>query len=160
MVVIRCTQKLLRRMGPVVPSTVKSTAKLGDWSANLLGVGHRRFVLLVSEPTRLPILIRASETRSFPKNFPDVLALVLEGLRISPEAIRKEISETHEARVCPTNNRSVLASLNDFSRLIKWHLYENPNADPTELSVLLSGTPIIVPFGGDSPQELTRRLLV
>jgi hypothetical protein len=51
MVVIRCTQKLLRRIGPSGPTDEKSTARLGDWLANLLGVAQRRFVLLVSEPT-------------------------------------------------------------------------------------------------------------
>ena len=64
-----------------------------------------------------------------------------------------------ESCVCPTNNRSVLGSLNDFSRQIKWRLYEEPDADLIELSLRLSVTPIMIPFGGDSPQELTRRLL-
>ena len=64
-----------------------------------------------------------------------------------------------ETCVCPTNNRSVLGSLNDFSRHIKWRLYEEPEADLVEVSLWLSQTPIIIPFGGDSPQQLTRGLL-
>jgi hypothetical protein len=64
-----------------------------------------------------------------------------------------------DTRIAPTNNRSVLASLNDFSRHIKWRLYEEPDADLVTISRWLSETPIITPLGGDSPKELTRRLL-
>ena len=160
MVVIRCTQKLLRRISPTPPASVKSTAKLGDWSANLLGVGHRRFVLVVSESTRLPLLLRAVDVRNIAANLPTALAPVLERLHVPRKAIAQELSEMREACVCATNNRSVLASLNDFARQIKWHVYEEPDADLIDLSVRLSETPIIVPFGGESPLELTRRLLL
>ena len=159
MVVIRCAQKLLRRIGPAQPTTVTSTAKLGDWSANLLGVGQRRFVLLVSEPTRLPVLVRASEVRILARNFPEMLVPILERLHVSPTAIGREISEMREASICATNNRSVLGSLNDFSRHIKWRLYDEPDADLINVSLWLSETPIMIPFGGDSPQQMTRRLL-
>lgn len=159
MVIIRCTQKLLRRIGPAAPTSVKSTARLGDWSANLLGVGQRRFVLFVSEPTRLPVLVRASDVRNLARNFPDMLAPVLERLDVSPKAIEREISEMRVACVSTTNNRSVLGSVNDFSRHIKWRLYEEPDADLLEISLWLSKTPIIIPCEGDSPKYLTRRLL-
>ena len=115
MVVIRCTHKLLRRIPATGPPSVKSTARLGDWSANLLGVGHRRFVLLVSEPTRLPVLLRGVDVRNIAANLP--------------------------------------------TKLIKWPFYDEPEADLIDVSLRLSETPIIAPFGGDSPQMLTRGLL-
>ena len=60
---------------------------------------------------------------------------------------------------CLCSFARLIGSLNDFSRQIKWRLYEEPDADLIELSLGLSETPIMIPFGGDSPQELTRRLL-
>ena len=67
----------------------------------------------------LPVLIRATDVRHLAINFPDHLATLLERLHISPGAIRQEISEMRQAHVCRTNSRSVLASMNDFSRHIK-----------------------------------------
>ena len=89
-----------------------------------------------------------------------MLEPVLKRLHVPAKAIAHEISEMREACICPTNNRSVLGSVNDFSRHIKWRLYDEPDADLVDVSVWLSETPIIIPFGGDSPEELTRRLLV
>ena len=40
MVVIRCTKRLLRRIGPLVSDADRSTTRLGDWYANLIDVGH------------------------------------------------------------------------------------------------------------------------
>jgi hypothetical protein len=57
-IVIRCTQKMLKRVGPPASEPPVSTTRLGDWTVNLLGVGRQRFVLLVAERTRLPILLR------------------------------------------------------------------------------------------------------
>jgi hypothetical protein len=57
-VVIRCTQKMLKRVGPPASEPPASTTRLGDWTANLLGVGRQRFVLLVAERSRLPILLQ------------------------------------------------------------------------------------------------------
>jgi hypothetical protein len=88
-----------------------------------------------------------------------MVAPILGRLQISPKAIQRELSEMRETCIAPTNNRSVLGSLNDFARQIKWWLYEEPDADLTEISLRLSATPIIIPFGGDSPKQLTRRLL-
>lgn len=90
MVVLRCTQKLLKRLGPAQDVTGASTAKLGDWSANLLAVGQRRFVLLVSGSTRLPVLVRAHDVRNLPRHFPWLLAPVLKGLRVPAIVIERD----------------------------------------------------------------------
>jgi len=41
--VIRCTQKMLKRVGSPTTEPMASTTRLGDWTANLLGVGRQRF---------------------------------------------------------------------------------------------------------------------
>jgi len=47
--VLRCTQKLLKRIGPPIADPPASTTALGDWYAQPLAIGHQRHVLLVSE---------------------------------------------------------------------------------------------------------------
>jgi hypothetical protein len=55
-VVIRCTQKLLKQMEHSASAPDPSTTRLGNWYVNSLGVGHQRYVLCVSERGRLPVL--------------------------------------------------------------------------------------------------------
>jgi hypothetical protein len=54
MVVLRCTQKLLARLGQSgdVPA-VESTTRLGDWYGNILRIGARQYLLFISEHSPL-----------------------------------------------------------------------------------------------------------
>jgi hypothetical protein len=63
MLVLRCTQKLLKRIGEPVADPPQSTTILGDWFAEPLAIGHQRMVLLASEHSRLPILMPARDVR-------------------------------------------------------------------------------------------------
>ena len=45
--ILRCTAKLLGRVGPPQEPTVPSTTILGDWYAAPLGIARRRYVLLI-----------------------------------------------------------------------------------------------------------------
>ena len=44
MIAIRCTKKLLERIGAPSPVTVPATAILGDWYARPVAVAHQRLV--------------------------------------------------------------------------------------------------------------------
>lgn len=57
MVTIRCTKKFLERIGASPAETAPPTTRLGDWHAKPVAVGHQRLILLVSERSRLPVLI-------------------------------------------------------------------------------------------------------
>jgi hypothetical protein len=155
-VVIRCTQKLLGRVQAVGAGNATSTTRLGDWSANLVGVRRRRFVLLVSEHSRLPIIVPARDVTNLAAHLVGALAPVLLGLGIRAVSVRRELSEMREFIFTRTNNRSVLASINDFARTLKWRLYDNPDLDFTSLALWLSQTPILV-LGGKSPDVLTQQ---
>ena len=72
--------------------------------------------------------------------------------------VRRELNEMRESVFKPTNSRSVLGSVNDFAKAVKWRLYEEPDADLVALALWLSETPIL-PLGGRSPDELTRERL-
>ena len=115
MVVIRCTQKMLKRAGPPTSEPPPSTTRLGDWTANLLGVRSRRFVLLVAERSRLPILLPARDLKSIRVPLVDALAHVLLSLNVGALSVRRELAEMRDSAFATTNNRSVLGTMNDFS---------------------------------------------
>lgn len=158
MVVIRCTQKLLKRVGPACPAPLASTTRLGDWTANLLGVGHRRFVLLVAEHSPLPILLPARDLRRLGDPLVDALAHVLLSLNVPALSVRRELSEMRETVFAATNSRSVLGTMNDFANATWWRYQDDPQADPLAVSLWLAETPMR-PFRGKAPDQLTRELL-
>lgn len=158
MVVIRCTQKLLKRVGPPHPEPQASTTRLGDWTANLLGVGRRRFVLLVAERSRLPILLPARELKRIGEPLADALAHVLMSLSVPALSVQHELAAMRETVFAPTNNRSVLGTMNDFTNATWWRYHDEPETDPLRASLWLAETPM-QPFGGKAPDQLTRELL-
>jgi len=61
MFTLRCTKKLLTRLGSPVPvDEVDPTTRLGDWYANLLFQPGGQVVLFVNERSLLPVLVAAS----------------------------------------------------------------------------------------------------
>jgi hypothetical protein len=156
-VVIRCTQKLLKRVGPPTSEPAASTTRLGDWTANLLGVGRQRFVLLVAERSRLPILLPARDLKSIRVPLVDALAHVLLSLNVAAVSVRRELAEMRDGAFATTNNRSVLGTMTDFSNATWWRYRDEPDADPLAVSLWLAETPM-QPCRGKSPDQLTREL--
>ena len=157
MVVIRCTQKMLKRVGPPDREPQTSTTRLGDWSANLVGVGRQRFVLLVADRTRLPILLPARGLKSIRVPLVDALAHVLLSLNVAALSVRRELAEMRDGAFAPTNNRSVLGTMNDFSNATWCRYHDEPDADPLAVSLWLAETPM-QPFRGKAADQLTREL--
>lgn len=158
MFVLRCTRKLLDRIGPPSAVTEPSTTTLGDWFAQPFSVGRRRFILLACERSRQAVLMPGRDVRHLAQNFPGALAEVLVRLGASAPAVRRETGEMRECVIAATNNRSLLGTLNDFSFLLKWRLEDEPDGDLVDAALWLSGTPV-GPLGRDTPGEVTLRLL-
>ena len=158
MLVLRCTQKLLKRIGPPIADPPASTTALGDWYAQPLAIGHQRHVLLVSERSRLPVLMPGRDVRHLAAHFPAALVRVLEGLGAPEEVIARELAEAGEIVIAKTASRSLLGTLNDFSHMLKWQLHDNPDPDLTIEAVCLSDTPV-GPLGPGWPDKVTFRLL-
>ncbi|MHB9150700.1 MAG: DUF6933 domain-containing protein [Thermoleophilia bacterium] len=158
MFVLRCTKKLLERMGPPSSVAAPSTTVLGDWFAQPVAVGRQRLILLASEHSRLPVVMPGRDAKNLARNLPTMLTEVLDGLGAPISAVVREIEAMNEAVIAVTNNRSVLGTLNDFSHMLKWHLAGEPDADLVEAALWLSETPV-GPLGHDPPSEVTLRLL-
>ena len=62
-----------------------------------------------------------------------------------------------DVRFAPTNSRSLLGTINDFTRLLEWEFNRNPRAHLLDLSLKLSATPMS-PFGYRNPASITSEL--
>jgi hypothetical protein len=158
MVILRLTQRLLRLVGAPTIASQPSTTTLGDWTGGILYVGHQRYVLLVSEHGRLPVLMPGRDLRNLPRNFPGALAEVLFALRVPPAAIEREAEASSSATIATTNNRSLLGTINDFSFLVSHHLREHPETDLVDAALWLSRTPV-GPLRHEQPRDVACRLL-
>jgi len=158
MVALRCTKKLLARVGPPQEATEPTTTILGDWYACPLNVGHQRFVLLISEHSRLPVLMAGRDLKHLTDNFPDALAAVLWGLGSRPPSYSVRLRH-REAVIAKTNNRSLLGTLNDFSFMLRWQLPDRADLDLVQAALELSHTPVGPLRPTSFPDRVTRQLL-
>jgi hypothetical protein len=157
MVVLRCTRKLLVRLKLTeVLADVPSTTRLGDWYGNILHISRRQYLLLISERSRLPVVISIRDAKRLETIFPDAVAAVLAAVGIADECIADERSRMSKIAFGPTMNRSLLGTLNDFAFMAQQGNANRAEPEsPGELMRFLSQTPIL-PLNGASPIELTR----
>ena len=141
MLVLRCTQKLLRRHGPPVAAPPESTTALGDWFAQPVAIGHQRYVLLVSARSLLPLVIHARDFKRFGEVFSSTLSAALWRIGVPPAAVERELAESHDVVIASTNSRSVLGSVNDFAKMMKWALPDSPDVDLTDIALWLGDSP-------------------
>lgn len=159
MVTIHCTKKLLARLGSPVQEAAVPTTRLGDWYAKPVAIGHQRLVLLVSERSRLPVVVWARGARHLPETFPDALAAVLWGLGVEAAAINRELEAMREVAIAPTRDHSLLGTLNDFAHMLQWQLPDRPDLDLLAAALDLAHTPVQVSRQGFFPDKVAREML-
>jgi hypothetical protein len=174
MMTLRCTQKLLQRL-PLTPAQEQTlqyghfpppSTALGDWFATLLFTRPAHLVLCVNEKSRLYLLLPAREPKQLVTRFQQALLRLLHHMGVPTTAVAEESKHLHEVMIGSTqgapHSRSVLGSLNEFSRMVKWELqWREWSVDEPgllELSLHLSGVPC-GPLGMELPHEVARRLL-
>lgn len=165
MVVIRCTQKLLTRVGaaparrnPKGPTTdPQSTTRLGDWFAHTVNVGRQRFILLVAERTRLPLVVRARDVKRLGAHAAEALPPVLRALGVHDADIQRELEAMQDHVYAPANSRSVVGTLNEFAHFLTCLVEEEPECGLTRLALELCDIP--VPRVEESIVQLTRQTL-
>lgn len=159
MTTLRCTAKLLKRLGignPGEPPPPKNI--LGDWFANIIYTRQGHYLLLVSERSLLPVLTTARDLHKLEPRFVSQLADVLSSLGIRQELIEREIALMAPMYYGRTNNRRVLGSLTDLVFLFKCMLAEDRDLSLIDWSLVLARTPCS-PIGMDRPMNAARRLL-
>ena len=107
MTVIRCTSRLARRLGVTPLDDVSDgPGLLGDWYANTLYVGSRRYAVCISSVTLLPVIMPLRRAE-FASRFPDHLRTSLLGVGVASHAIEAELSALGPVVYAKTRERSL-----------------------------------------------------
>lgn len=122
MVVLRATERVLRRLPPGRQEVADSEAALGDWYVNRLVVARHPLLLLLSSRSLLAVLTPARDIRLLPVQLPALVADRLHRLEIPTALIQAEIVAMDPVLTAPTRDRSVLGILVDFTRSIPYYL--------------------------------------
>ncbi len=160
MILIRGTQRLLRRLGKQGIDLSASTNALGDWYATLVYIGHLQLVLCTSANSLLSVVFEARQvgTRMAEQLCQGLERLLLD-IDVSESRVRAELHEMRECRFGPTASRSILGSMNDFAIAIRYRFYNQPNTALRQMTLELSGTPCGGILGFGFPNERARMLL-
>jgi hypothetical protein len=112
----------------------------------------------VSERSRLAVLVPARDFPTLEARFRAAAVYLVRQLGVSGEAASREAEAMAEVVYAPTNNRSVLGTMNDYDRLLRWMLEAHPTLTLTQYALRLSETPC-GPMKYASPDDVTRLLL-
>lgn len=153
MLTLRCTAKLLRRLGATpAADEISPSTMLGDWYANLLFARPAQLVLCVSERTLLPVLLPARPIHTLPIRFAGAVCDVLSLLGASADAVRDERRAMGEIAVGRTASKRVLGSMNDFTQMLD--AYIGHTTDLAWISLHLADSPCS-PIDMDTPRRIT-----
>lgn len=122
MVVIRCTQRLLKR-SRVDPNLEppKPSAILGEWYANVMALPFRgeSAVLFCNVETRIVVITRGSTLRTTMPQFAQRLERLLERLGVPNEAIALQREQMVDGTITTTDDRVMLGFVNDAAHAIR-----------------------------------------
>jgi hypothetical protein len=155
--ILRCTKKLLSRMGAKVLSETdlpQSTTRLGDWTANLFFIGRQQIVLGVNNKTLLPVLLPMAPNKTFLPRYTEAVGEMLMALAVDRQQALSEMAAMAECIVAPTNDRRVLGTINDFGRMLEVYLDGRPMP---EVALHLAEAPCS-PIGMERPMDVARQL--
>jgi hypothetical protein len=155
MFILRCTRRLLDRLAtPTDPESEppKPNAILGEWTATLVIVRRQQIVLAANHATLLPVLLPAAPYRTLVSRFADAVGQILTRLEIDPAKIAAEMVALREGVVARTNDRQVLGSMNDFTRMLE---VDSLHGSLTEAALQLSEAPC-GPLKMNSPCDVVR----
>ena len=156
MFTLRCTSKLLKRLGVADLGEVIPTTRLGDWYANLLLVRPQQLILAVSERTLLPLVIPAKDSSNIVPRLAAAAADVLHALGVPDEAIRDEQGQMAQAAIGKTASKRVLGIMNEFAFALR---YRDQAKSMVEVALWLAETPCKMrskPEGYGFPDKMTR----
>lgn len=147
MLIVRATQKLLRRVGPpTLQDGEQSTTLLGEWYATAL-FWKPQVALLVNETTLLPVLMPLAPAGTLPARIAQQIATVLTAHGAPPAIVEDELHRMRACRVARTANRSVVGVMTEFTHLAEVSHDSNPDPDLLDLALRLATTPCSPLYG-------------
>ncbi len=130
----------------------RSTTVLGDWFATAM-LWRPQVAMFVNTRTLLPVFVPLAPGATLYKRAPDAIAAVLARHGVDDEVIAAELAEMREVRLGPTNDRSIVGVMNEFTRFAEFSV-DDGITDLEELSMRVSRV-IIGPLmkGSGSPDR-------
>jgi hypothetical protein len=111
---LRCTRKLLRRLGATPSSeAIAPTTVLGDWTANLLYTRSQQLVLAMNERSLLCVLVPAAPGERLGVRLREAVAELLLEIGVPAGAVKTEVQAMEPMAIGATASRAVLGCMND-----------------------------------------------
>lgn len=157
MLVLRCTKKLIDRIGRHAPferEPTPSTTRLGDWTANLFIIRRQQIVLAVNNTTLFPVLLPLAPNTTFISRFVEAAGETLIAIGVDRKEALSEMAAMNDCVVAPTNDRRVLGAINDFGRMLEVYLDGRPLP---EVALHLAEAPC-GPIGMERPNDVAREV--
>ncbi len=121
MFVLRCTAKLLKRLGLKGPlEAPPSTTALGDWYANIFYLERRPLILATSEKSLLSVVLPARELEETQAHLLRAAGQMLLRIGAPRQSMDQELHRMAEMVYGSTKSRTVLGSMNDFIATMKF----------------------------------------
>ena len=114
MFTLRCTRKLLRRLGAKPSSeVVEPSTVLGDWYANLLHLRPQQLVLAMNERSLLCVLVPAAPIGSLGERLRAEVGGLLTDIGVPSGPVAAERAAMESMAIGATASRAVLGCMND-----------------------------------------------
>ncbi|MGB8329965.1 MAG: hypothetical protein WCE62_07540 [Polyangiales bacterium] len=134
MLVLHCTQKLLRAAGERGTGQVPAADSLDSWHANLFHWERRKCVIVVNDRTLFPVLlfgVKKPQLSDLPRTLTERFCSLLQERKVPThitDRVRRLYDEAHLTTTC---DRSVTGSLNQFVHELRWVVANRRVASPT-----------------------------
>ena len=117
MVTLRCTRKLLKRIGPQPRSHgLAATCALGNWFANIVYLHSQPFVIAVSERAFIAVFFPARALREgVGPAFLQAVASLLLRIGAPRGTVERELALMSPTLIAPTNSHQVVGVMNQYA---------------------------------------------
>jgi len=149
MKIIRCTKKLLKEVGGVIPDLdIRPSFWLESWHANLVVIDRCKCLLVTNDESLYTLFIPGLKKADF-KHLKIIInehlfkSMVYDGL--SQSSIEKVLSVGDDLVFTTTNSRSVIGVMNDMKLILEQKVYGNGGmkyCNPFELQHSINRMPI------------------
>jgi len=132
--VLHCTQKLLRAAGERGTGQVPDADPLDSWHANLFHWERRKCVIVVNDRTLFPVFlfgVKKPQLSDLPRTFTERFCSLLHERKVPAYVVDHVRQLYSEAHLATTSDRSVTGSLNQLVYELKWVVANHRVGSPT-----------------------------
>ena len=141
MIFLKCTQKLLTEIkkAPVVVPDQEISGVLGSWHANLFLVDRHKCVIFTNDKTLFTFLcvgLKKQDLEHLDDVFRQNLFKQLNQNGFSQSKIEHVLIEIEDVHFSATNNRKVIGSMNELSRIAGYAIHREGGVNNIDLNFL------------------------